>query len=162
MSDENIIIHAHIEGVVGGVSVVALEEDVRGFCLGFYEFRQREKRNPLPFHVVLAPGGYAMKVAYVLELGQSQKLVPLYRNRILHKAMDLQFPSLEWHLRLDAKVQNREVIHKSLAGWEPVSRSDLPLRLSGHFGRPPFLGGDVLFFHGQWPTAEKFSFHSPI
>src|ERR1051325_4630303 len=72
--DENVIVQAYGQWVVRGITVVALEVNMRRFRLRLHQVSDGEERHAFEFHVELAPGRDAMKVADVLERRQCQEL----------------------------------------------------------------------------------------
>ena len=145
--NQDIIVHAHVQRVVRGVTIKAFEEDVGCDRPGFDEVGDGEEGDSFPFHVELAPGGDTVKIAHILELWQSQELLPVQGNRIFYFAVDFQFPLFEPNLRPEAQVEYGEVMDLPLARRKAVSRANGGADLAGHFPRPPFFGGDVEIFH---------------
>src|SRR6266516_5787728 len=137
--DEHVVVRAVIEWGVGRVTVIALEENVRGFRPRFDKIGDGEERHAFPIHVELAPGGDTVKVAPVFELWQRQKLFPTQRRRVLNLAMNLQLPAVEWNFRPNAKVENGKIVHWPLAGRQPVGRARRGFGLARHLPRPAFF-----------------------
>src|SRR6266516_536035 len=96
LRDEHVVVHADVQRIVGRVTVITLEENVRGFRPRLDKIGHGEKRYAFPLHVELAPRRHTMKAASVLELWQRQKLFPAQRHRVLNVAMNLQLPAVDW------------------------------------------------------------------
>ena len=86
--DHDIVIETNFKRVVCGISVVALEENVRRGSFRLHKINDREEGDALEFDVVTAPGRHAMEVAHVRELRKRQELFPFKCDRFLDLAMD--------------------------------------------------------------------------
>lgn len=149
VGDEDIVIHADVEGEVGGVAVVAFEEDEFGGGLGFDEIGQGEESDAFPFHLELAPGGDAVEIAGVFELGQGGELIPIESDGVFDVAVDFQCPLVERNFRVNAKVQDGPVVDELLPGREAIFGANGGLLLAGHFAGPAFLARDEIFLHNK-------------
>ncbi len=114
--DEDVIVQADIERVVRGIAVVALEENEFRGGPGPDQLSEGEKGDALPVHFVFGPGGDAMEVAHVPELGQGVELVPTEGDRVFDLAVNLELPLVEGHFGMDAEVQHGPVLDEFLAG----------------------------------------------
>ena len=147
MSDQHIVVHADIERIVGRVTVVAFEENVRGFGLWLHQIHEREERHAGKLHVELTPRRDAMKVTHIGELWQREEIFPRQRHRILHLAANLQLPLVQCHFRLHTEIKHREVMHLPLAGRQTIRRAHGGLGFARHLLRPTLFRGDIGIFH---------------
>src|SRR5208282_613116 len=136
---------------VGGVAVVALEDDVPGLGLGSGERQDVLGTHPLPTVVVARPGGHAMNVGARAATRQGRESGPLPARRAPHQAVDREAPARGRQHRLDAEIEHRPVLDLALAGRQAL----LP-RISALAGQEaalarPFLlaGNELLLDAGQ-------------
>src|SRR6185503_14277900 len=121
--DEHVVVHANLEWIVGGITIVTLEENVGGVGLRFDEVGDREKRHPFEFHIKLAPGSNTVEITDILELRQGQELVPFERDWIFHVPADLQFPFVEGNVRTNSEIENGEIMDFTLPGGQTIRRA---------------------------------------
>ena len=86
--DKDIVVHANFERKIGGVAVVAFEEDEFGIVLWFDQIREREEGNAFPFHFELAPGGDAMEITHIFELRERSEFLPTQSDWIFNQSMN--------------------------------------------------------------------------
>lgn len=154
VGDEDVVIHADFERVVGGVAVVAFEKDKLCFRLGFDEVGNGEEGDTFPFHLEFAPGGDTVKIADVLKLREGGELIPVECNGILDKAVDLELPFIERDFRMDAEIEHGPILNELLAGWEAILGAEGGLLLASHFSSPAFFARDEIFVHGKRITPH--------
>src|SRR5439155_5536809 len=75
----------------------------------------RPESHAAPMIVEAAPRRHAVKIADLVDLGQREQLIPVQRERIFHRALDLEGPLLHRDVRLFAKIQHRPILHFVLA-----------------------------------------------
>src|SRR6266850_7663876 len=102
MRDEDVVVETDFEGIVRGIAVVTLEEDMGGLGFGSDKVCEREEGHAFPGHVELSPGGNAMEVADIVELRKGEKLRPGKGDGVLHFAANFKFPTVERDLGSDA------------------------------------------------------------
>jgi acetyltransferase-like isoleucine patch superfamily enzyme len=147
VSDENIVVHADFQRIVCGITIITLEEHVRGVRLWFYQFSEREERDAFPSHVELTPSGDAMKVADIFKLRESEKLLPVERHRVFDFAVDSKLPFVQRNIGPDAEVEHGKIMNLPLTWGKTLRGSNSRLGVTGHFSRPAFFALDQIGVH---------------
>src|SRR5215472_12617748 len=134
-----------VELHIGGVAVVGVENDVARFWLRPHELEDLPARHALPVIVVTAPGGDTVDVADEILLRQRHEFRQRPGERVLDEARHPETPVIRLHVRLDAKIEHRPVLHFLLAGWQAVGMAHIPLAgEEAPLFRPFLLGADEL------------------
>ena len=128
--DEDVVVHHVVEADVGGVAVVAGEEDVLRFRFRLDEFGEGEEGDAVPLHVEFAPGGDAVEIADVFELREGVEFFPREGLRMLDRAADFEAPFGERDLGFDPEIEDGKAGGEMLAGREAIRRSGRWVSLS--------------------------------
>ncbi len=90
--DQDVVVEAIGQAHVRAVAVVAGEKNM--FHFGFWpnEIDEGKEGDARPAAVELAPGGDAVKIAHVCELGERVELLPGERLWLFHQAANFEPP----------------------------------------------------------------------
>lgn len=121
---QDVVLHHRFNRQIGGVTVIAVCDDILRARFDPEHFRKLDKGDPFPESVEFAPASDTVNIGGNHFCGQRQKFVPCPAHFVFNFAEHPKIPGLRVERRIWAIGKHREFLGEGLPRWQPAFASD--------------------------------------